>query len=156
MAKALPGHSPFVPLPTIGLHLCGPDVLHMPSCKVFLSFFLFYIQVTPTTSTNNHHDNPRPRTRMAPTYVQGLEMHPHPTQENNTTINHKQQRQLKDRRLTNHDTDPNREGTREEQQAVEAGIGGGKELGGSGLQRSRGLRPPHGRTHSTTRLEKVL
>ncbi len=56
----------------------------------------------------------------------------------------------------NHDNDPTGEGTREEEQAAEAGIGGGDGLGGSGLQRSMGYRPPHGRAHSTARLEMVL
>jgi hypothetical protein len=55
-----------------------------------------------------------------------------------------------------HDTDPTGEDTREEEQAEEAGIGGGDRLGGSGLQRSRGYRPPNGRAHSTARLETVL
>jgi hypothetical protein len=44
----------------------------------------------------------------------------------------------------------------EDAQAEEAGIGGGDGLGGSGLQRSRGHRPPHGRANSTTRLETTL
>ena len=55
-----------------------------------------------------------------------------------------------------HDTDPTGEGTRENEQAEEAGLGGGDGLGGLGLQRSRGLRPPHERAHSTARLEQVL
>jgi len=43
VTKALPGYSPFVPLPPIGLYtLCVPDVLHMPPCKGFLSFFLSF------------------------------------------------------------------------------------------------------------------
>ena len=44
----------------------------------------------------------------------------------------------------------------EDEQEEEAGIGGGYGLGGYGLQRSRGHRPPHGRVHSTARLETVL
>ncbi len=55
-----------------------------------------------------------------------------------------------------HDTDPTGEGTREEEQAEKAEIGGRDGLGGSGLQRSRGFRSPHGRAHSTARLEMVL
>ena len=55
-----------------------------------------------------------------------------------------------------HDTDPTGEGPREEEQAEEAGIGGGDRLGGPGLQRSRGYRPPYGPAHSTARLETVL
>ncbi len=40
--KADLGISSFVPLPPIGLYTHrGPDVLHMPSCKGFLSFFSF-------------------------------------------------------------------------------------------------------------------
>jgi hypothetical protein len=43
--KAIPGHSPFVPLPPIGMYThCGPDALHMPSCKGFLSF-LFLLDI---------------------------------------------------------------------------------------------------------------
>jgi len=44
----------------------------------------------------------------------------------------------------------------EDEQEVEAGIGGGDGLGGFGLQRSRGLRPPHERAHTTARLETVF
>ncbi len=44
----------------------------------------------------------------------------------------------------------------EDEQVEEAGIRGGDGLGGFGLHRSRGHRPPHGRAHSTTRLETVL
>ncbi len=44
----------------------------------------------------------------------------------------------------------------EDEQEEEAGLGGGVGLGGSGLQRSRGHRPPHGRAHSTACLETVL
>ena len=44
----------------------------------------------------------------------------------------------------------------EDEQEEEVGKGGGEGLGGSGLQRSKGLRPPHERAHSTTRLETVL
>ena len=44
----------------------------------------------------------------------------------------------------------------EDEQDEEDGIGGGDGLGGSGLQRSRGHRPPHERAHSTARLETVL
>ena len=41
ICKAVPSHSPFVPLSPIGLYAYyGADVLHMPSCKGFLSFFL--------------------------------------------------------------------------------------------------------------------
>ncbi len=94
---------------------------------------------------------------MAHTYVQGLQKHPHPTPENNKALNNNQlQRQLKERQPMNHDTDPNGEGSREEEQAEEAGIWGGEGLGGSGLQRSRGHRPSHGRAHSTARSETVL
>ena len=55
-----------------------------------------------------------------------------------------------------HDTDFTGEDTREEEQAEEAGIGGGDGLGGSGLQKSKGNRRPHGWAHSTARLETVL
>ena len=93
---------------------------------------------------------------MAITYLKGLQQHPHPTPEDNKALNNKYQRQLKDRRPTTHDTDPNGEGTGEEEQAEEAGIGGGEGIGGSSLQRSRGHRLPYGQAHSTTRLETVL
>jgi hypothetical protein len=49
-----------------------------------------------------------------------------------------------------------REVQEEDEQEEEAGIGGGDRLGGPGLQRSKGHRPPHGRAHSTARLETVL
>jgi hypothetical protein len=38
--KHFPASAPSYPCPPIGLYtLCGPDVLHMASCKGFLSFF---------------------------------------------------------------------------------------------------------------------
>jgi hypothetical protein len=39
--------------------------------------------------TINHHGNPCPRTRMAHTYVQGLQKHPHPMPEHNKASNNK-------------------------------------------------------------------
>jgi len=44
----------------------------------------------------------------------------------------------------------------EDEQEEEGGIGGGDGLGGSSLQDSSGYRHPHGRAHSTIRLETVL
>ncbi len=44
----------------------------------------------------------------------------------------------------------------EDEQEEEDGLGRDDGLGGPGLQRSRGHRPPHGRAHSTARLETVL
>ena len=93
---------------------------------------------------------------MAHIYIQGLQKHPHTTPENNKALNNKQQRQLKERRATTHDTNLNGEGAKEEEQVEEVGIGGGEGIGRSGLQRSRGHRPPHRRAHSTARLETVL
>ena len=93
---------------------------------------------------------------MAHIHVQSLKKIPLPTPENIKEHNNKPQRRPKGRQPTSDDADPNVEGTRVEEQAEEAGSGGGKKLGGSGLQRSEGHRPPHARAQSTTRLETAL
>jgi len=62
---------------------------------------------------------------MTQTHVQSLKKHPHPTPEYIKDHNNKPQRQLETRQPTTNDTDPNGEGTREEEQAEEAGLGGG-------------------------------
>ena len=52
--------------------------------------------------------------------------------------------------------DPTGEGTREDEQAEDDGLGGGRnQISGSGLRRFRGRRSPHGRAHIIARLETV-
>ena len=61
---------------------------------------------------------------MAHTHVQSFKKNPYLTPEFTKEHNGKPQRQLKERLPITNDTDSNGEGTREEEQAEEAGPGG--------------------------------